>query len=221
MHSGKLFGALGAVLCFCVMFTLAVPRKAQAPATRTPGEPGATPSPSQPVHRRSVSQEGTAIAARETESAEHVRDGSWCPEGYGFCLPAPDGWTAGRRRTQAWLRKDPAQPDAGGFNVLKLPNVFGRDLQGLLEENRAELEANPQFDLHAIAITQHADRQMVRIDYSGTPNGGSPTHFVGLVWLAGPMQVVLTFTVAEPAWSALEPSLQRSLDGLRFGPRHP
>ncbi len=221
MHSGKILGALGAVLCFCLMFSLAVPRKARPGEELSARGPASGAAPTEPVHRRSPGAARASGPVPPVESSDPLRDGSWCPEGYGFCLPAPAGWSAGRRRSQAWLRKDPAQPDSGGLSVQKLPNVFGRDLPALMLEQRSEMESNPERVLHSFERLEAGGRELLRADYSCRPAGGAPTRCVAWTWLAGPMQVMLTFTVAEAGWPGVEAELRRSMEGLRFGPRHP
>lgn len=217
MESGKLVGTLGALMVLCVLFTLAVPRG-------RPSDPAAgaaareVPSLPAPAERARSAPSLAEATKREPLAAGDLVDGAWRPQGFGFRLPAPEGWRALRRRERPYLIKDPAQMLAGNFNLITLPNLFGRDLQGLLEENRAELTANEQFELHDSRVLRKGARELLRVDYSGVPRGGSRTRFVGLIWLSGSQQVVLTFTVDEQRWPELAPELERCVEGLAFDP---
>jgi hypothetical protein len=160
-----------------------------------------------------------APAQAQLPPPPELEAGLWCPTSFGFCLPAPDGWVASRRRSRAYLHRDPARPLQGNFSVVTLPNLYGRSLEELVDENRAELEQNPQFQLHAIEIVELGGARRIRTDYTGTPHGGTPVRFAGLLWLAGPQQVALTFSVDAEQWDDLAPEVERCLAGLVAGPR--
>ena len=213
MQSKMLLGVLSALFTISVLFVLAVPRP--RPGTQGPRET----SPQAPAPYGKPGSDGPQPLAVESDPVAELVEGIWCPAGYGICLPAPEGWVASRRRSRAYLHRDPARPLAGNFSLITLPNLYGKTLEGLLEDNRAELEANPQFELHAIAIQESAGSRRIRVDYSGTPSGGSAVRFIGLIWLEGAQQLVLTFTADATLWSELEPLAERSLAELSRGPR--
>ena len=204
MQSKMLVGVLSALFAMSLLFMLAVPRR---------------PAPGEAEDVEGTAAEATAVSteARPLETAAAAEpepelvDGVWQPAGYGVRMPAPEGWVASRRRSRAYLHRDPTRPLAGNFSLIRLPNLYGKSLEGLLEENRDELEANAQFTLHRIAIVDLGGLPRIRVDYSGTPRGGEPVRFAGLIWLAGSQQFVLTFTVEAGLWESLAEQAERCL----------
>jgi len=206
MQSKMLLGVLSALFAMALLFTLAVPKRP------VPGERGTT-QPTAPT-----TGEPARVAAvppvAEPPAAEELVAGTWQPAGFDVGLPAPEGWVPSRRRSRAYLHKDPTRPLQGNFSLIRLPNIYGRSLEGLLQENRAELEANPQFELESIEMVELAGAPRIRVDYIGTPSGGDPVRFAGLIWLRGSEQIVLTFTVDADLWAERGPDAERCLQGL-------
>jgi hypothetical protein len=209
MQSKMLVGVLSALFAMSLLFTLAVPRRPEAVEQQD---------------SEAVTQESVALSpeARPLETSPSPQpelvEGTWQPAGYGLRMPAPEGWVPSRRRSRAYLHRDPTRPLAGNFSLIRLPNLYGKSLEGLLEDNRDELEVNPQFTLHRIAVVDLAGLPRIRVEYSGTPRGGEPVRFVGLIWLAGSQQVVLTFTVEEALWDTLAEEAERCLRGVTQAP---
>jgi hypothetical protein len=206
MQSKMLLGVLSALFTMALLFTLAVPRQ------RGQGAAEADQATAPAVSGRA------AALAVEPEPVPELVDGVWQPSGYALRMPAPEGWVASRRRSRAYLHRDPSRPLQGNFSLIRLPNLYGKTLEGLLEENREELEGNDQFELHDIALVELADVRRIRVDYTGTPRGGEPVRFAGLIWLQGREQVVLTFTIEAGLWKARAPEAERCLSGLAAVP---
>jgi hypothetical protein len=210
MQSKMLLGVLSTLFTMCLLFALAVPKR---PTSKGSDAPPASSSAAQEPPQR---PEPLDVAA---STVPELTGGIWCPSGYGVCMPAPEGWIASRRRSRAYLHRDPSHPLAGNFSLISLPNLYGKGLDALLEENRKQLETNPQFQLHSIALADVGGAQRIRVDYSGTPQGGVPVRFAGLIWLAGGQQIVLTFTVDATQWESLAPQAEACLAALTSGAR--
>jgi hypothetical protein len=210
MQSKVILGVLSSVFTMCLLFALAVPKRLksgpQPGSTESAGSMQGPPDRSEPLE----------VAGA---TAPELVDGVWCPAGYGICMPAPEGWIASRRRSRAYLHRDPSHPLAGNFSLISLPNLYGKGLAQLLEENRTQLETNPQFELHSIALVEVGGAQRIRVDYSGQPKDGVPVRFSGLIWLAGGQQIVLTFTVDAQQWTTLGPQAEGCLASVTIGPR--
>lgn len=213
MQSKLIFGVLSTLFTMCLLFALAVPKRLKQPAaTDASGGDSSAAQNEGPPDR----SEPSAVAP---VTASELVDGVWCPAGYGVCMPAPEGWSASRRRSRAYLHRDPSQPLAGNFSLISLPNLYGKGLAELMEENRRQLEENPQFDLHSLALVEVGGEQRIRVDYSGTPKDGVPVRFAGLIWLAGGQQIVLTFTVDAQQWSTLAAQAEACLAAVVSGAR--
>jgi hypothetical protein len=210
MQSKVLLGVLSTLFTMCLLFALAVPKrdKSKGPEASDSGASANQGPPERP--------EPLDVAA---STVPELTGGIWCPSGYGVCMPAPEGWIASRRRSRAYLHRDPSHPLAGNFSLISLPNLYGKGLEALLEENRNQLQSNPQFHLHSIALVEVGGAQRIRVDYSGTPQGGVPVRFAGLIWLAGGQQIVLTFTVDDTQWDSLAPQAEACLAALTSGAR--
>ena len=210
MQSKMLLGVLSTLFTMCLLFALAVPKrtKSKGPDAESQAASTAQGPPERP--------EPLDVGA---STAPELTGGVWCPSGYGVCMPAPEGWTASRRRSRAYLHRDPSHPLAGNFSLISLPNLYGKGLGELLEDNRNQLQSNPQFQLHSIALVQVGGAERIRVDYSGTPQGGVPVRFAGLIWLAGGQQIVLTFTVDATQWDSLAPQAEACLAALTSGAR--
>jgi hypothetical protein len=153
--------------------------------------------------------------APERVDASDSEAGQWKPDDFPLRMPIPEGWTAVRRNGRPYLMRDPDDAKAGNFNLLRLPNLFGRSLDGLLEENRKELSENPQFELISSGIVVVDGAKAVRVEYIGKPRGDEEsltclTH----VFLSGTQQIVLTLTVRSPQAAEVMPSAKSSLEHL-------
>ena len=151
-----------------------------------------------------------------------VTDGLWYPAGESVSLAVPEGWTDLRRGRRPYLCRDAASLGTGNFNLIQLPNLFGKSIDGLREENRAELEANPAFELESIEDLSVDGHTVLRIDYSGRPRGTEQDYrFVGLVWLQGGDQMVLTAAARAEAWADAGPDVEAAIESLRLGVTRP
>jgi len=210
MQSKMVLGILSTLFTMCLLFALAVPKRLKNKASDAANtSASATQGPPE-------RPEPLDVAA---STAPELTGGVWCPSGYGVCMPAPEGWIASRRRSRAYLHRDPSHPLAGNFSLISLPNLYGKGLEALLEENKKSLESNPQFQLHSIALVDLGGERRIRVDYSGTPKDGVPLRFAGLIWLAGGQQIVLTFTVDATQWESLAPQAETCLAALTSGAR--
>jgi hypothetical protein len=213
MQSKLILGVLSTLFTMCLLFALAVPKRLKSKGPEgANGSAGGAQASLGPPDRSEPLEVGAG-------SAPELVNGVWCPAGYGICLPAPDGWVASRRRSRAYLHRDPSHPLAGNFSLISLPNMYGKGLDALLEDNRIQLTTNPQFELHSIAMVELGGQQRIRADYSGTPKDGVPVRFAGLIWVSGGQQIVLTFTVDATQWESLAAQAEASFAALTNGPR--
>jgi hypothetical protein len=100
-----------------------------------------------------------------------------------------------------------------------LPNLRGLDIEGLAEENRVTLENSPDLELISIDQTLVTDLPALRIDYRGNPNGGETMHFMGVVFLLGSRQIVVTAAIREEDWAGAESTVLACLGSLERLPR--
>ncbi len=146
-----------------------------------------------------------------------VKDGQWTPPDFPMRMNLPSGWVAVRRNGRPYLVSDPDDALAGNFNLLRLPNLFGKSIDALLEENRAELRDNPQFEIKASGIVTVDGAKAARLEYVGKPRGAQESvTCLCHIFLSGPNQVILTATVRTPQYPALSDQIQGSLASLKL-----
>jgi hypothetical protein len=156
---------------------------------------------------------------QEASAAREVPEDVWAMDALGFRMHIPEGWTRIERGSRHYLQRDPCSALSGNFSAIWLPNFFGMTLDGLLEENRAELGANPDLDLDSIEITRAAGRNALRVAYHGRPHGTvEDVRFLGIVYLDRGRQIVLTACARESDWPAIETAVEASLASLERAP---
>jgi hypothetical protein len=170
------------------------------------GEPAAAPMPPSAPH--------------PGEPVFRLADGWWELPRYGLRMRLPGGWTAAERRGRPYLQRDAGDGGAGGINVLALPNFLGKDIDGLREENRRQLELGPDLELIGIQDVRVSDLPALRVDYRARVSG-SEVRCACCVILLGGYQVVVTATIPESAWSAAESAVDAALGSLERIPADP
>ena len=146
-----------------------------------------------------------------------VKEGQWTPADFPTRMSLPSGWLAVRRNGRPYLVCDPDDALAGNFNLLRLPNLFGKSIEALLEENRSELGDNPQFEIKTSGIVTVDGVKAARLEYVGKPRGAQETvTCIGHIFLSGTNQVILTATVRTTHYPALAGTIQSSLASLKL-----
>ena len=172
---------------------------ARQPAAERASAPPASDSP------------GAAAAATGSE----VQNGRWTPAQLGVSLVVPAGWTHTRRDVRSYLMLDVLDPLAGNVSALRMPNFFGRDLNGLREENRVALQDNDFLELDGIEDVEVSGHPALAIDYHGsTAASTEPLRFRGLVFLRGDWQIVVTASARSAAWLELQTIFDDCLGSL-------
>ena len=147
-----------------------------------------------------------------------LRGRVWEPTAFDLRMKIPSGWIEHERRGRQYLSREVEQPREGNISVISLPNFLGKDLDGLLEENRRELAMNEAFELEQARKMSLGGRELLRIDYRGKPgNGEDELRFVCLMYRSGRNNVALTVTVREEVWPEIAESVERCLASLQFG----
>jgi len=196
---------LGAVVACLIYMAIPAPR-AQGPG---PGpEPKSAPDAPPAV----------ALDPKFGSPGPAPRGPVWEPRDFDLRMKIPRGWFAHERRGRQYLSRDIEKPCDGSVNLISLPNFFGKDLDGLLEENRQELEDNPAFEMDRAEKLRLGGREVLRIDYRGVPaNSDDELHFVCILYRRGRNNVALTVTVREELWPEIAEQVERSLASMQFG----
>jgi len=157
---------------------------------------------------------------QEASAAPEVPEDVWAMDALGFRMRIPEGWTPIERGSRHYLQRDPCSALSGNFCAIWLPNLFGMTLDGLLEENRAELGVNPDLELDSIEITRAAGREALRVAYHGRPRGTvEDVRFLAIVFLDRGRQIVVSACARESDWPAIETIVEASLASLGPAPR--
>ncbi len=152
----------------------------------------------------------------ERIDAGDAKDGWWTPGEFPLRLLMPAGWIALRRNGRPYLARDPDDLGGGNFNLLRLPNLFGKTLDGLLEENRNELRENPQFEIKSSGIVTVDGAKAARLEYTGKPRGASASvTCISHIFLSGPNQVILTATVRSAQQPEVAAQFEASLASMK------
>ena len=195
---------LGAVVA-CLIY-MALP----APRAKDTGPPQPQPEPAVPAAQVPDPKFGSP--------APVLRGPVWEPRDFDLRMKIPRGWVEHERRGRQYLSRDVEKPRDGNINLISLPNFFGKDLDGLLEENRQELQDNPAFEMDRAEKLRLGGRELLRIDYRGMPaDSDEELHFVCLLYRRGRNNVALTVTVREQLWPEIAEQVERSLASLQFG----
>lgn len=148
---------------------------------------------------------------------ESVPADQWSPRHLGFRMTIPPGWSQRSTTTRDFLERESGKPHAGSFNVLVLPNLFGKNIEGLHRENVSELERAGAV-LERSATMRIGDKDVLRFDYRATPNGEAyELRVVCIVWLDGGRQVILTSQVQNDEWGAQRAAVENALATLSLG----
>jgi hypothetical protein len=198
---------LGAVVACLIYMAIPAPR-----AKETDPRPDLQPEPAAPAMPVPDPKFGSPTP--------FLRGPVWEPREFDLRMKIPRGWVEHQRRGRQYLSRDVEKPRDGNINVISLPNFFGKDLDGILEENRQELEDNPAFEMSRAEKLRLGGRELLRIDYRGAPaNSEDELRFVCLLYRRGRNNVALTVTVREELWPEIAEQVERSLASLQFRPK--
>jgi hypothetical protein len=169
------------------------------------------------VPTKSAPPAGLIRVQPERERREGERGATWELPEVGLRLAIPPGWSETEVKDRRYLRRTCDAPLEGNLNLIQVPNWFRRDLDGLLTENIEELTENTSFTLESARKLRVDGRDVLRIDYRGTPRGATEElHFSGLIFLRGSTQVVITACARAAVWGEVEPWVESSFASLEF-----
>jgi hypothetical protein len=159
----------------------------------------------------------TESAPAPVQAPEPVPADRWAPRHLGFRMTIPPGWSQRATTTRDFLEREAGKPHAGSFNALVLPNLFGKNIEGLHRENVSELERAGAV-LERSQSLRIGDKDVLRFDYRAKPTGEDyELRVVCMVWLDGNRQVILTSQVKNDEWEAQRAAIETALGTLVLG----
>ena len=156
--------------------------------------------------------------ARTTELAEEVldtsrsrlKDGRWLAPDAGLSMAAPDGWELDEVNGITLLRDEPKDGFADNFTAAA--NVVPESTT-IEEVEKATVEQLEAFGLSLLAseiVERSNGERWYEFEYSGSM-GEFDLHWLGQVVLHDGQQRILTATVLETRWEAMEALVRESL----------
>jgi hypothetical protein len=157
----------------------------------------------------------TAIESPEAAPFPTLLDGRWRLARLAVELDAPAGWQSWSSKSREDLCLDPNALYQGSLNAMVLPNLFGKTLAGLGDENR-------DWMLGESAVTPLTERELViagrpalRFEYLARPqDAAEELRVICLVWLQGKQQVILTSQAPNARWPELGPTIEAALGSI-------
>lgn len=186
------------------------------------GVPSETPAEAVPARAAAQVKVKVDVTPPAPPRVSRIVGPAWDLSEVGVRMPIPYGWCESTVRGKRYLMHNSSDPLSGNLCMITLPNIYGKNIDGLFAENTEELGQNPNFKLTGIQRFELDGVQAVRTDYVGTTlDTAEEVRFVGLVFLRAGKQVIVTATARTSDWNAVEMALENALAGLEIGTSAP